>query len=133
MKKSLQSPTWKRHSLRRSDRELRHKQKISKYWKAKNRRLARKQIKNTKKVFKNVTEHKQQNKTEIIVPSNFSIVANPDDMLEFFDSIYYYAKRDTAIYLEMSNISYISADAILYTISLFDYLEYKLCTCEFFF
>ncbi|MGD1046398.1 MAG: hypothetical protein ABR936_13895 [Bacteroidota bacterium] len=125
MKKIFQSSQWKRHSRRISERELRHKQKIALYKKLRNRRLFVKYGKESVRIFRSVKPQKQHNKIEINVPSSFSIVTNPEEMLEFYNAIYYYASKDQAIYLEMSDIMHISADAILYTISLFDHLEHK--------
>jgi hypothetical protein len=126
MKKVFQSSKWKKHSRKVSERELYRKQKRHAFLKAKNIRFTQKHQKRNISTSIKVTHQKHHNRFEVTVPTKFSIINNPNEMLEFYDTIYSYAKKNQAVYLEMSGIEYISADAILYTISIFDYLEHAL-------
>ena len=55
---------------------------------------------------------KRNKRVKIEVPSNFSIKNNVENMLEFFDQVYYYVNKGKRIFFEMSNIKELTADAI---------------------
>jgi hypothetical protein len=123
MKKLYQLPKWKKHSRRRSMRELLKKQEQEALQHALNKAKAK-----TKEPppYTGVTYIRKEHKFKIPVPEVFSLVKNVDEMLMFYKTIYAYAREKKGIFLEMSNIKQISVDAILYTISVFDHLVSRL-------
>ncbi len=123
MKKVYQSPQWKQHSRRRSERELIKLQEKEAEEHALN--VARERSKAPMRPVP-VTYAKKGHRVVIPVPEVFSLLKNVDEMLVFYEEIYSCAKRRKGIFLEMSSIKELTVDAILYTISVFDHLKHSL-------
>ncbi|KAB2836870.1 MAG: hypothetical protein F9K48_00665 [Candidatus Brocadia sp.] len=116
MKKVYQCSDWKRHSKRRSLKELA-------------RRRLRKKIKKFKKrLFKGVEGKRffyrrpwQIKEEEVLCPAYFSIIQNPEEMAQFFvrleSSI---SDGCKLISLNFNDVSKITEDSILYLLSFFN-------------
>lgn len=123
MKKVYQLPKWKRHSYRRSFRELAKLQEKEAQQHAEN--LARERAR-PKKSYAPLTASKKGHRRVIPVPEVFSLLKNVDEMLVFYQQVYSCASARKGVFLEMSSIKEITVDAILYTISFFDHLKNSL-------
>jgi hypothetical protein len=104
MKLISHTSKWKRHSSATSRKHL--------------RRIRRKRGIQAKPIYPKVFQ-------TIIVPVVFSIMKNPDNLLRFYKEIEKISKNGTGINFDMSNVKIITLDAILYTLSLFNYLKAK--------
>jgi hypothetical protein len=65
--------------------------------------------------------NKKTGRFEIEAPAVFSIQDNADSMLNFFGQIYAAVKKKVAISFDLSGVTTLNADAILYMLSVFDY------------
>lgn len=106
-----------------------------KQWKIKNdarkfkHSIKRKRIKKEKKRL-NLAIHKpspsfiskKQPKINKIVPENFSIIANPEETIEFFEDVFNEVtsnhNKGVNIFLDMKNVKNITVDALMYLIAL---------------
>jgi len=59
------------------------------------------------------------------LPEVFSIVDNTYDSLKMFQSIYDNLKSGEKLYLNLGNINVLTPDALLYTLSLFEYFDLR--------
>ena len=66
---------------------------------------------------------KKKDFKKLVVPEVFSLKENIDEMLEFYNKLDENAKVNQGIELDLSHIKDISADALLYTLSVFDYYK----------
>ena len=119
MKKSYSSPEYKKYN----QIKIANKRKRAKKFSAS---ISRKSDRNIHKKYKpdsnrELKAKRKKGKYEIAVPNNFSVINNPNQMLEFFEDINYHAKKRRNIFLEMSEIQDMTSDAILYMLSMFDY------------
>ena len=116
MKKLYQDKKWKAYSKKRSEAVLRS---------CSGKRRKRKPIKK-KVAFTYGKAHKQKDLVTIDVPSNFSLIENPEEMLSFFHDVRLHLKNGRRIFFNMSAISTMTTDAILYMLSRFDYYRQHL-------
>jgi hypothetical protein len=119
MKKLYTTPGWKRRTLKRSEDELKKRQKLS----LRKKKRTKSRIPPSYIHQPNVKVEKKNKRVKIEVPTNFSIKNNVENMLEFFDQVYYYVDKGKKIFFEMSNIKELTADAIIYMLSVFDYYK----------
>jgi hypothetical protein len=56
----------------------------------------------------------------VIAPVIFSLKENIDEMLDFYEKIYENAKIGQGTNIDMSKVNYVSADALLYSLSIFN-------------
>ena len=119
MKRLYKTRKWKEHSQKRSQDELykiKQKRKELGY-----RRAKRARSKPRGPQYSAVKISAQTNTARITVPSVFSIKHNVDQMLEFFDATHAYVKAGRNIFFDMKDIKILTADAILYMLSIFDF------------
>lgn len=103
-------------------------------WKKHSRSVQNKVLKQRSKRFKkagyfaSISDYRNRpnlslidNTARIQVPSNFSIINNPSEMLECFTLIHNCIKSGKDIYLDVCNVESLTFDAILYTLSRIDY------------
>lgn len=108
MKKIYQQQKWKKHSEYISRKNAKRKAK-------------------KKQLFKHVKHNFLPVGTKIITaPKVFSLKDNVEEMLTFFSEIEDLVKNKFEIYFDMSLIEYISIDAVLYVLSMFDFFKKKL-------
>lgn len=112
MKKVYQEEKWKRYSKKRSEAVLEslYKKKRSKHGKKRVEYLYGK----TKR---------RQNEVTIQVPSSFSLINDPEEMLKFFHDVRSYVQKGRDIFFDMSSIEDMTTDAILYMLSQFQYYK----------
>ncbi len=121
MKKVYQSIEWKEHSARISRRRLKRKQE-NKSKRAKIASFAERPLYLPKRVTY-ADRVKKRRKVELKAPANFSIINNPDETLSFFRDYYRHVREDRRIFFDMSDVSQMTEDAILYMLSRFHYSE----------
>jgi len=121
MKKLYQSAKWKRYSRKVSRRVLKKNRQRSRKLRIRRNRSNIRWRQNTKasRHYKHIKRKK--GKVKITVPSVFSIIDNTEETLAFFDVTKEYVSQKIKIYFDMSKVEKMTADAILYTLSLFDY------------
>lgn len=115
MKRLYQEKKWKDYSQKVSNRVLKKKQSHKKFEKN--------QETNTKKIPRYRHIKKGKNRVKITAPPIFSIVNNTEEMLRFFIETKKYVSQKMLINFDMSGIKQMTADGILYMLSLFDYWE----------
>jgi len=121
MKKVYQSDKWKRYSQKKSEKIIKKRQKLNAKKSAKIREFSENYKK--KKISRYQDQRKKRKKITIKAPSNFSIVNNTNEMLSFFNDYYHYVREDKRIFFDMSEVSEMTEDAILYMLSRFNYSE----------
>jgi len=121
MKKVYQGDEWKRYSQRKSERIIKKRQQLKAKKSAKSRGF--RENYNKQRTLKYQDQRKKRKRITIKAPSNFSIVNNTNEMLSFFNNYYHYVLEDKRIFFDMSGVSEMTEDAILYMLSRFDYSE----------
>jgi len=117
MKKIYQSHKWKRHSQRRSERE--HKRDVYRHW----LRIYYRQ-ENIGQSHEHYPSSSRRHKdVDLLVPTIFSVIKNPEETLALFMDFNHAASRRENIHFDMSSVSEITPDAILYMLSRFRYFE----------
>jgi len=116
MKKIYHEDKWKKYSIRRSRRVLNRK-RVSIIRRGIGPRGHSKYV--TPLIYSNVKVTKFQ--TEMALPSNFSIINNPEEVLAFFHDVDFFVKDKRNIWFSMKGINNITEDAILYMLSQLDY------------
>jgi len=121
MKKLYTTLEWKDYQRRRARKALRRKRKLEAKGRSRRYKIARSERAHTYRKHAPVKLEKKKRRVEIPVPSDFSIRDNVTQMLDFFDEVHAHVKKDRAIHFEMSGIKHLTADAILYMLSVFNY------------
>ncbi|MEI6153476.1 MAG: hypothetical protein WCQ90_05260, partial [Deltaproteobacteria bacterium] len=120
MKKLYQEEKWKSHSSKRSETVLKSRSRTRR-----GRGPAKKSAIYT---YPKVWKHK--NSVRIIAPTNFSLVENPEEMLNFFHDVRLYLQRGDKIFFDMAGIGKMTTDAILYMLSRFENYKQQLARCD---
>ncbi|CAG36561.1 hypothetical protein [Desulfotalea psychrophila] len=125
MKKVKNKMQYNRLSKRRFEKKIKrkkHKKELIK--------LAIQQKKSILNVKRNKLKlHKKANAEDFIElkpPSHFSIIENPNETLTFFESLESNLLNYDPIYINMSEISRMTVDALLYYISILQHIKTKL-------
>jgi len=115
MKKVYQKAKWKNYSQKVSIRALKKKRKDQK----------RKKQENKKSRVVHHYKHvkRKKDRVKIKAPSSFSIIYNTEEMLQFFAETKEHVSKKRQINFDMSGIKQMTADGILYMLSLFDYWD----------
>ena len=67
----------------------------------------------------------RKNEVALVVPSNFSLIGNPEEMLSFFHDVNIYVEKGEHIFFDMAAIDKMTTDAILYMLSQFEYYKHR--------
>ncbi|MBN1907108.1 MAG: hypothetical protein JW927_18660 [Deltaproteobacteria bacterium] len=122
MKKIFQSEKWKKYSELRTRSELKRRRKkkifFKKYYSSEHFSFKPKEISYTEQTKKRI-------KKTIKAPTDFSIVNNTDEMLPFFKEYFVGIKEGKRIFFDMTSITSMTEDAILYMLSRFHYSKMK--------
>lgn len=105
MKKIFQGKQYLHHAAMRMKKEA-HKKRIRKIW--------------LNKIRKGLLGQKLNLKKDCIAPECFSIINNPNETLVFFDGVRRCFRKNIGVVFHLENVKEISADAILYMLSLLD-------------
>lgn len=116
MRKLFQSERWKRYVLKKSRKSLRRRQKRKK---AHINRVASQ----SKITYPNIK--KKKGKLEILAPSNFSLINNTEETLEFFNAVDCSVKQHKNIFFDLSQIKELTTDAIIYILSYLDFARHS--------
>lgn len=111
MKKLYLEEKWKKHSAAVQRRSLRKRKSTP----------VPKSFANLKflKDLNRISIHKDT--ARVLAPEKFSIINNPNEMLEYFDAVHQCIRSGFKIYLDVSKVKEITFDAILYILSRMDY------------
>lgn len=114
---------WKTQFKRKERKALKRKRQKRQIRKAlaKKRKSRGKVIKPVKYVHTHIHTGKHY---EIDAPSNFSLTSNVEDTLQFFQEVHDCIINHRKIYLNLSNISEITTDSILYMLAQIEYNRY---------
>lgn len=66
-----------------------------------------------------------RSRKKLYAPSVFSILKNTEEMVYFFDELSILLQKRNKIFLDLSEITEITSDAIIYMLSLFEYFRKK--------
>ena len=113
MKKLYQTTEWKEYSKKRASKELKRKRA------KRSTSHGRKQVHLYVKPKKFGDQWKKRKLQSLTAPSNFSIVDNTEEMLDFFSEYYRYVQEDKKVFFNMSQVTAMTEDAILYMLSQF--------------
>lgn len=111
MKKLYLEEKWLRHSRKKQRKSL-----------EKSRKTPENNFKTRQKNNKSIV-NLERNQARIKAPANFSVIDNTEDMLEYFRNIDVCIENNNEIYLDMSEITEISVESILYMLSRMDYYK----------
>lgn len=125
MKKLYKTVKFRKYNRKRAERSnrrrLRHKEK-----KRKSRILQQTENRTNKKyLYSKTYENKRKHTVEIVMPENCSIINNTEEMLSIFRTFRKYVPKQVQIFFDMSSVSELTGDAIIYMLSMFDWHRKK--------
>lgn len=120
MRRVYHQARWKEHSQQRSERALRR------------RRISQtlRQAKTTTREISRPVHFLPDGRARLVAPQNLSVVGNIDEVLTFFEKLQRVANGAGQIFLDMSGVQEVTADAVLYLLSQLDLIRRRFGTAQ---